>query len=695
MRAIFGGMVFTFFAAGSVGRGDVVHVDRLATGNGDGTSWCDAFIHLQDALAAPLPEGKVQREIRVADGTYKPDQGGGNVSGDALAAFRLLDGVTVSGGFAGCGASNPDERDPGRFPTVLSGDLAGDDQVNFANYEDNSVHVVIGSGVSSTAILDGFQIVGGNGDGGGLFVNRGSPIVRHCTFRSNRGGYGGAAFVVGSGSNVSFVDCIFLANKGVNGGAIFADRKVRVERGFFVGNQADAGGAIRLLEGGDATIRESIFASNSATNGGGAVYGSQDVTCNIDRCMLVGNQSDRGGGLHGREARFTITNSLLLGNRANLGGGLFINECFEGRQIVNTSIIGNLAEFGGGIYGDSCSFEDDYALVNSIVWDNRADQGAQIALDGCAIGHDRFDISHCNLQGGVEGLFVGDGWTLMNGEGNQGIDPEFSLSPIGTWTHAGVFDGNLLQTTLKDVAARRPDGILTGKVIRPDATDPLAFLIAGNSGPLITVWGDASQLGREGVSYALVNPRLGLLSPCVDAGSDATSFGDLDLDGRGRVLGADVDLGAYEVGDCDINGALDANDIADGIAADCDGNFIPDVCDLSSGLVEDCTLNGIPDHCEGAAACDSDGDGVPDDEDACADSDISAEIFIEDCHTDIENQVTHKGCTMADQLSKCDPKSKTRGQFVRCVGSLARDWLSDDLITRRERVRLVSCAARQ
>ena len=59
------------------------YVDVNATGSVlDGSTWCDAYIHLQDALAEAAASGGTINEIRVADGTYKPDQGNTQTSGD-------------------------------------------------------------------------------------------------------------------------------------------------------------------------------------------------------------------------------------------------------------------------------------------------------------------------------------------------------------------------------------------------------------------------------------------------------------------------------------------------------------------------------------------------------------------------------------------------------------------------------------
>jgi len=92
----------------------IIYVDDDAPLGGDGASWAAAYKYLQDALAA-ASDGD---EIRVAGGTYTPDQDeAGNVTpGDREATFQLINGVAVRGGYRGCpegdcGSGDPDERD--------------------------------------------------------------------------------------------------------------------------------------------------------------------------------------------------------------------------------------------------------------------------------------------------------------------------------------------------------------------------------------------------------------------------------------------------------------------------------------------------------------------------------------------------------------------------------------------------------
>jgi len=112
--------VFTLSALPCFG---VVYVDQNATGPAhDGTSWCSAYLTLDQALAT----ASAGTEIRVADGTYHPDPTG--LADPHEATFSIPAGVSVLGGFAGCGAATPDDRDVALHLTTLSGDVAGDDQ---------------------------------------------------------------------------------------------------------------------------------------------------------------------------------------------------------------------------------------------------------------------------------------------------------------------------------------------------------------------------------------------------------------------------------------------------------------------------------------------------------------------------------------------------------------------------------------
>src|SRR5690606_33093528 len=120
-----------------------IHVDADAAPGGDGASWATAFPDLQDGLAAAAALSQAGPvEVWVAEGVYRPGP-----AGNRAATFILRNNVALYGGFAG-GETSREERDPSVNLTILSGDLAGDDEGTITNRGDNAYHVVTASVVA-------------------------------------------------------------------------------------------------------------------------------------------------------------------------------------------------------------------------------------------------------------------------------------------------------------------------------------------------------------------------------------------------------------------------------------------------------------------------------------------------------------------------------------------------------------------
>ena len=141
--------------------GGLLFVDDDARSGGDGISWDSAYRFLADALFA-AGKGRVA-EIHVAQGVYLPDRDESNPdgTGDREATFQLINDLALMGGYAGIGAKDPDARDIELYETILSGDLLGNDALDFKNNDENSFHVVQGNAIDETAVLDGFRITSG------------------------------------------------------------------------------------------------------------------------------------------------------------------------------------------------------------------------------------------------------------------------------------------------------------------------------------------------------------------------------------------------------------------------------------------------------------------------------------------------------------------------------------------------------
>jgi hypothetical protein len=186
--------------------GNVIYVDADVREHSpsdirDGTNWANAYDDLQAALSAAEATSGAD-EIWIAQGTYKPSQvyaPGGVVGGhsglavDNLKTFNLPDGVTLYGGFA-YGQKSLGQRNPVLRPTILDGDLNGDDVntrnpgLDSENKGDNAWHVVtLGDDVTQTGVsatLDGLVIINGYAAG----PNIGGTLEPFVQGHSNGGG---------------------------------------------------------------------------------------------------------------------------------------------------------------------------------------------------------------------------------------------------------------------------------------------------------------------------------------------------------------------------------------------------------------------------------------------------------------------------------------------------------------------------
>ena len=306
-----------------------LHVDAdLVTGLNDGSTWADAFqgpLGVQAALAVAVAGD----ELFVAQGTYLPTD-----TGSRTVAFALKNGVAIYGSFLGTETS-PDERPPfGTAPSVLSGDLAGDD--GLALFGDNSFHVVTTSGTDATAVLDGFEVRGGAATGGGSNQDRGGgilctgavgPTVRNCRFVANRCTFGGAAGYVNNGGFPSFTDCSFEDGVGGSFGGAFdiaSGGAVLYERCFFRGNTAARAGALEIFSTTGVVVNNCVFTGNTATGsgGGGAIWMGTGGNTRVRNCTIVANSStvNAVAGLRNQNAANATVVNCIFWDNAGPGG---------------------------------------------------------------------------------------------------------------------------------------------------------------------------------------------------------------------------------------------------------------------------------------------------------------------------------------------------------------------------------------
>ncbi|MFM6615756.1 MAG: beta strand repeat-containing protein, partial [Microcystis panniformis] len=331
-----------------------------ATGNG--SAWNNAY----GSLASALTAAQAGDEIWVTAGTYKPTTGT-----DRNATFTLKNNVGIYGGFAGTETAQ-NQRNINTNVTILSG------EIGVAGIADNVYHVVTATGtvsnpLTTSSILDGFTITGGNatgttgnqGNGGGVYVSGASPTLRNITFRDNNGTNGGALYNE-SGSNPVLIDTLFEYNTATRGAAIYNDlSSPQITDGTFRLNTAvNDGGAIYNTSSSNPTIVNTVFSRNYANRGsGGAVFNNLSNP-NFINTTFSNNVAITGGAFANNSSSVAIRNSILYGNQNSSG----TNQISGGGVTVANSIIQ-----GGGFTGAT---DNNPLFVNANADDLRLKAGS-------------------------------------------------------------------------------------------------------------------------------------------------------------------------------------------------------------------------------------------------------------------------------------------------------------------------------
>lgn len=594
----------------STADGQTIFVDAAATGfPHDGSSWCSAFLTLQDALAGAA-SGEM---VKVAEGTYMPDGGYQRVggphlpgTGDRLATFPLNSGVTLLGGYAGCGATDPDARDFTLHETILSGDLTDNDGPDFLNNDENSYHVAHYSDPNATdVVIDGFTVTAGNANGtlddrtnqgAGIHIRNDAlncipngPTISNCTIRNNWGANHGA--INDHALNTVIDQCVFQDNfAGERGGGLF-------------------------VQSGSPTVTNTQFLRNRVGDvgsvGGGMWCGSNiDPTCIranhpvITGCTFIENEAFAGGGFGAqRGAGPILTDVSFRGNQViSSGGGAYIDNV---NASANPSLLwkclfqSNFSESQGGglfIYRGG-----QVVVVDSDFIQNEASSGAGMKVASGSVatvfnsrfienGHAAPDEPRTLFGGGLSvttnasvsvtnSLFAGNqaahgGALYLHGTPNNRFTNctiaynRASLDGAAMYMGAGAgmdFTNSILWGNLSELYPSSGEILLL-----PGAFDPCFLNSAVEDGAVNSCAGSVltedplflDPAGEDGILGTIDDLyQLRNTSPYIDGGitselpADSSDLDeDLDTDepvpfdlaGDERVVGLAVDLGAYE-----------------------------------------------------------------------------------------------------------------------------------------------------
>ena len=328
-------------------------------GTGDGTgSWDNASANLQAMIDELAESGDGQPgEVWVAAGEYEPLTQ--LIPGTShTASFRMRNGVSVYGGFAGSESSKTDRaKVPDGMPwqfvnkTILSAAYYSADNLEFSNNKwtttSDSRHVVWFAPMEGEAdftmptYLDGVTVRGGYAQGGtGL-----------DDFKTDRG-----AGVYMDGENTYLVNSTVTECYATgNGGGVYL-RGGRVQTSLIYNNNADQGGGAVYVDG-QGLVHRSMLANNSARNGAGAYLNHTEGTdpeyLVVSTCVVSNNTSTGNGAIY-----------------CNGGGVLLQNTIVNNRCVTATDLTDPNASQTGGLYLNGYGL-----VVNSVIWNNRMGTG--------------------------------------------------------------------------------------------------------------------------------------------------------------------------------------------------------------------------------------------------------------------------------------------------------------------------------
>lgn len=289
-----------------------------------------------------------------------------------------------------------------------------------------------------------------------------------------------------------------------NGGGILNYENLMMTNSTISGNSADYGGG-GIGNYSNLTITNSTISGNTQDTGGsnavggGGIYNNFTGTLTVINSTISGNTAtDSGGGGIYNGRSLTVINSTISGNTATDGSGGGIQNSYAILEVTNSTISSNTARFGGGIDNTG-----GVTVRNSTISGNTAELGGSGINSTNTYGESRATVTSSIIAANTDDKDIeGDPFTsggnnlIGNGDGAPGLTN-------------GV------------------NGDLVGTAANP--IDPLLGELQDNGGPTQT--------------QALLPGSL-----AINAGSNPLN---LEFDQRGpgfnRVVGAQTDVGAYEV----------------------------------------------------------------------------------------------------------------------------------------------------
>jgi len=289
--------------------------------------------------------------------------------------------------------------------------------INITNSNPNIINCIIKSnsnyGIkiynSTISLIDNCTV--SNNLCSGINVNSSGLNLLNSTISTNYSStYGGGIYIQGYGENLFIENCSITGNiANSSGGGIYTEynpqNNVTIENSSINGNSSGSSGG-GIYTSRHTNISNTLIYENIAQLNGGGVY-SYHYELALEGCNISSNNSQRGGGVYGRDVSDIIFQNVTIdqNHATNKGGGIYFygtNDSYEqfssSPVIFNSTIVNNSSEIlGSGLY---CTGHIDPIVQNSIFWGNLAADGVQMHLqDGSEIF-----ITYSDIAGGQSGI---------------------------------------------------------------------------------------------------------------------------------------------------------------------------------------------------------------------------------------------------------------------------------------------------
>ena len=532
----------------------------------------DAATALQTALTMAASNSQADT-IKIVQGTYV----GNFVYATATEAYDLA----IAGGYTtGCASQT---IEPGN--TILDGIQAG------------RVLTLSASGLNINFYVKELTLRNGKStsdDGGGLYAIvgasgtfslennavTGNTVSGNCDHCLHYGG--GVAIYTGGGPITLTNNSISDNSSNGSGGGVYLSTPsgtATLTNNRISANSSESSGGGMRMSASRITLTNNSISDNSAIyDGGGVVLGAGTAT--LTNNTINGNSTSYSGAWGGgvylgvNTGMATLTNNSISDNSSGVGGGVYLVVGSGTATLTNNSISDNSSGIlGGGVYlsapSGKATLTNNSISANSSVGDGggvliHAENGTT-TLTNNNISGNFTTYSLINPRGGGVNLNARDGTaTLTNNsfsgnsssEGGGGLYLVISDNTSDV-QHAGYA---LYNNVFWDNFSRAGSDLWIANQYNYNYL-PTPITLLGNNFDQTPTGYKSTQpitIGPSNLNHLnpfFVDPdnddlHLSPGSPMIDAGyADTPNLPGTDLDGKPRVVGGVVDIGAYEFDD--------------------------------------------------------------------------------------------------------------------------------------------------